>query len=103
MYTVKTLDLCECSDDFLTGNYIRYTAGVAVRIAIVVWLLAMVVLVYAYTGVLTAMLTVPVLDPTVKSLREVATSGRYRLIIEKSLLLANQIWVKHYYIRNLKK
>lgn len=76
-----------------TGNFVRYSTNSLARAGIVFWLLAMIVLVNAYTGVLTAILTVPILEPTVKTLEELALTQRYRLTVEKKLLMATQIMV----------
>lgn len=53
----------------------------------------MVVVVYAYTGVLTAYLTLPKLEPTVDTFEQLASSRRFRITVEKDTLLANQIMV----------
>ena len=46
------------------------------------WLLVMVVITNAYTGTLTAFLTVPKLEPTVNTLEELAVGGKFKLTVE---------------------
>lgn len=65
----------------------------SIRMALAAWLLAMVVIVYAYTGVLTAYLTVSKLEPTVDTIEQLASSNRYRITMERSTLLSKQIMV----------
>lgn len=84
-------DFISCSS--VTGNYIRYTTNSLVKMAIVLWLLPMLVLVYAYTGTLTACLTFPKLEPLVSTLEQVAASRKFRLTVEKSRLMADIIFV----------
>lgn len=58
-----------------------------------IWLLPMTVLVFAYTGTLTASLMAPKLEPIVSNLGELAASSKFRLTVEKSLLMADIIFV----------
>lgn len=48
----------------------------------------MIVIVNAYTGVLTAILTVPKLEKTVDSLEELAYSNRLKLTVEDNSAMA---------------
>ena len=57
------------------------------RILIGTWLLAMIVLVYAYQGVLMSILSVPKLKPTVNTLEELVEQHKLRLTIERSSTL----------------
>lgn len=63
------------------------------RIVIVLWLLPMFIMIYAYTGTLTAFLTIPKLEPIVTNLKELADSSRFRLTIEESTQMADIIFV----------
>lgn len=47
----------------------------------------MVVIIYAYTGVLTSLLAAPKFEPTVESVEELVTRGNFRLTIEKKVIL----------------
>lgn len=76
------------------GNYIRYSSRTGIRLVLSAWLLSMVVIVYAYTGVLTAYLTVQKLEPTVDTFEQLASSNcRFRITVEKDTLFSNQIMV----------
>ncbi len=52
------------------------------------WLLCMVVLVNAYSGVLTSLLTVPKLEPIASTLKEVADSDTLRVTLERASMFA---------------
>ena len=52
------------------GNYVPYEAKTSFKILVGIWLLCMVVLVNAYSGVLTSLLTVSKLGPIVNTLQE---------------------------------
>lgn len=64
-----------------------------IRVLLFCWLLCMVVLVNAYTGVLTAIMTVPLFEPIVNSMGEYAKSPTHKMIVVQNTLLANQILV----------
>ena len=49
-----------------------------------IWLLSMVVLINAYSGVLTSILTVPIFKPIAKTLKDVAESKELRVTCENS-------------------
>jgi len=49
---------------FYKGNHVSSQFGVTFKFMVGVWLLSMIVLIYAYTGVMTAFLSVPKLEPT---------------------------------------
>ena len=66
--------------------------GTIFKIMVGIWLLSMVVLTYAYAGVLTALLTVPKLEPIAKNLEEVVLLGR-TLTAERSTSFAPMIMV----------
>lgn len=59
-----------------------YFVRLHVRITATAWLLAMVVFIYAYSGLLTAMLTVPRLEPIINTLEDLASSSRFRITKE---------------------
>ena len=61
---------------FNEGNTIPYQAKTSYRILVGLWLLCMVVLVNAYAGVLTALLTVPKLEPIANTLQEAVAQNR---------------------------
>jgi len=58
------------------GYLVSYTSRQSLKILVGVWLISMVVLINAYAGVMTALLTVPKLMPIVNSLEEAATQNR---------------------------
>jgi len=66
--------------------------GTIFKIMVGIWLLSMVVLIYAYAGVLTALLTVPKLEPIAKNLEEVVLLGR-TLTAERSTSFTPMIMV----------
>jgi ionotropic glutamate receptor len=49
-----------------------------------IWLLSMVVLVNAYSGVLTSLLTVPKLKPIARTLKDVADNKELKVTVEKN-------------------
>ena len=53
----------------------------------------MVVLVNAYSGVLTSFMTVPKFEKTVESLEDLSTCGRLRLTIENNSFVATSFLV----------
>ncbi len=55
----------------------------------------MVVLINAYSGVLTSLLTVPKLEPIANTLKEVAESGKLRLTLEKGSGVAKNVLVSY--------
>lgn len=68
----------------------------SVRLLVIFWLLPMIVLIYAYTGVLTAILAVPKLEPNVDNFDQLAEGfNNFQLTIERSSKINSQ-W---YYIR----
>ena len=75
------------------GNAVPYTARNSFRILIGLWLLSMVVITYAYTGVLTSMLASPKLEPTVDSLDELVKGEKFRLTLEKKTFFSIQALV----------
>ena len=77
----------------LLGNHIPSTTKAPLRIAIASWLLCMVVVVNAYAGLLTAMMTVPKLEPIVNTLDELATSHRFKITKEVHSVLTTQFLV----------
>jgi len=65
-----------------------------------IWLLSMVVLINAYSGVLTSLLTTPKLKPIATTLRDVAESKELRVSVEKqsyfSLLLLVHLLILYF-------
>jgi len=49
---------------------------------VALWLLSMVVLINVYTGIYTANMAVPKLEPTVDTLEDLAASTKFRMTIE---------------------
>lgn len=64
-----------------------YQSPQSFKILVGIWLLSMVVLVYAYTGVMTSMLTVPKLKPIVQTLEETVQQSRL-ITLEKDTTLS---------------
>ena len=79
--------------NWFLGDYIYYKALLSLRLSVGIWLLAMIVLVNAYTGTLTAFLTVPKLKPTINTFEELANSKERTLIIEPDADLAFKFMV----------
>ena len=66
----------------------------ALRILLGAWLLMMIVLVNAYAGVMTALLTVTKMEPiAVNSLEELAASNKLKLTIAVNTIPANTFLV----------
>ena len=66
----------------------------ALRILLGAWLLMMIVLVNAYAGVMTALLTVPKMEPiAVNSLEELAASNKLKLTVAVNTIPANTFLV----------
>ncbi len=53
----------------------------------------MVVLVFAYSGVLTSLLTVPKLEPIVNTVEELIESGKLRITIERNIQISREFLV----------
>lgn len=51
---------------------------------IALWLLSMVVLINVYTGIYTANMAVPKLEPTVDTLEQLAASDKFRMTVDKN-------------------
>ena len=66
-----------------------------------IWLLAMVVLINGYLGVLTSMLSIPKLEPIFFTVKEVVDSGELRVTIEKNSALSTQFLVYFCYSRSI--
>ena len=58
------------------GNTVPYQSRQSFKILVGIWLLSMVVLIYAYSGVMTSLLTVPKLKPIVQTLEETIQQNR---------------------------
>ncbi len=58
------------------GNLVPYNSRQSFKILVGIWLLSMLVLIYAYTGVMTSLLTVPKLQPIVQTLEETVQKNR---------------------------
>lgn len=86
---------------FIYGTYagqsIPYNSRLSLRIVLGFWLLMMIVLINAYTGVLTSLLTVPKLKPIPQSLEDLAAMKDYRVTINKNHLLAIAFLVHIFY------
>jgi len=54
----------------------------------------MVVLIYAYAGVLTSMLTVPKLEPTIDTLDDLAANDAFQITIEKETIKTWELLVR---------
>lgn len=75
------------------GNNIPQKLEMGSRLAVAAWLISMVVIVYGYTCVMAALLTVPKLEPTINTLSELALDKSYRITLEKENLITEQIMV----------
>lgn len=75
------------------GNSVSYEAPTSFRILVAPWLMGMVVFIYAYTGVLTSILSVPKLEPIINSVEELATKSQFKLTIEKNAALTSDFLV----------
>ncbi len=75
------------------GNSVSYNARTSFKILVAFWLLSMVVIVFAYTGVLTSLLSVPKLEPTVNTVENLANDGKLRMTIEKKTLNGRELLV----------
>lgn len=78
---------------FNQGYHHRYKLTKAFQIMIGLWLLSMIVLVYAYTGVMTSLLTIPKWEPIVKDFEDVVTQGKF-LCTDKGTSLSSLFLVK---------
>jgi len=61
------------------------------------WLLMMVVVINAYTGVLTSLMSVPKLKSIPQSLKELAEMKEYKPTIQKNQILAEAFLVNNLY------
>ena len=79
----------------LAGSHGKHhsTDRTSLRILVGSWLLAMIVVVYAYQGVLMSILSVPKLKPTIDSLEELVVQHKYKLTIERSSSLTQLFMV----------
>jgi len=59
------------------------------------WLLMMVVIINAYTGVLTSLMAVPKLKSIPQSLEELAEMKEYKVTIQKNQILADAFLVNN--------
>ena len=75
-----------------------YTARNSIRFIIGLWLLTMVVIVNSYSGVLTSLLAIPKLEPTIESVEDLVASEQYKLTIEKDVILTRDFLVSSYCI-----
>ena len=82
------------------GIYIDQSNLLPVRIVMGVWLLAMVVLVNAYAGLLTACMTVPKLKPTVETFKDLVDNHQMKVTIELNSDLSYQFLVIHLSLYN---
>ena len=73
---------------FIEGNSVSYVARTSFKIMVGIWLLCMIVLVNAYSGGLTSLLTVPKLEPIANTLKDVAESNTLRLTVERASIFA---------------
>ncbi len=60
----------------IEGYFVRYRSPNSYKILVGFWLISMVVLINAYTSVMTALLTVPKLEPIANTLEEAAMQNR---------------------------
>ena len=60
---------------------------------IAVWLACMIVIIYAYTGVLTSILAIPKLERTVESIADLVARGTFPLTMEKNVMLTRDFLV----------
>ena len=84
-----------------------YEAKTSFKIIVGIWLLCMVVLVNAYAGVLTSLLTVPKLEPIVNTLQELVENqylGLGGVTVERASSIVKDLMVNknYYYYFNVK-
>ena len=68
------------------GYLVSYTSRQSLKILVGFWLISMVVLINAYAGVMTALLTAPKLMPIVNTLEEAVTQNRLVTMHTTSLM-----------------
>ncbi len=76
------------------GQFIGFKLRLSLHIVLGIWFLMMVVLINAYTGVLTSYMTVPKLKPIPQSLEQLATMKEYKVTVIKDSVLANSFLVR---------
>ena len=75
---------------FCQGNCVAYKSRLSLKIQVGLWLLAMIVVIYAYNGTLTAYLTLPKWMPTVSTAQDLASRDDIHLTIESD----NELYYK---------
>ncbi len=80
---------------FHIGNVVSYNVRTSFKILVGIWLLSMVVLIFAYSGVLTSLLSVPKLEPTVNTLEDLVKGGQLRITIEKNVHMSREFLVNY--------
>lgn len=76
------------------GYYIPYGTRISLKLLIGIWLPCNIVLINAYAGVLTSLLTVPKLEPIANTVEDIAKSDVLRMTIEDKLGLADIFMVR---------
>jgi len=77
------------------GYLVPYQSPKSFKILVGFWLISMVALINAYTGVMTALLTVPKLEPIVNTLEESVAQGRL-VTIQKDTVMSRIILVFYF-------
>lgn len=85
----------------LKGNTISYKTMTSLKLLVGIWLLCMVVLINAYSSVLTSLLAVPKLEPIVKTLQEVAENAMLglRVTLEPDSGITRDLLVSMLYLK----
>ena len=65
----------------LEGYLVRYQSQRSFKLLVDFWLISMVALINAYTSVMTALLTVPKLEPIANTLEEAVNQNRFVTIV----------------------
>jgi len=77
----------------IIGQSISYISRFPLRLMLGLWLLMMIVIINAYTGVLTSLMVAPTLKPIPQSLQELAEMKEYKVTIQKNQILADAFLV----------
>lgn len=93
MITARKLYAMTCV--IFTGNNVLRTDS-SLRLVTAIWLLSMVVIINAYTGVLTAILSIPKLEKTIETMDELANSTRFKITKEVDNFMTIQLLVNHF-------
>ena len=86
---------------FCQGNSIAYKSRQSLKIQVGLWLLTMIVVIYGYTGTLTAYLTLPKWMPTVSTAQDLASRDDIHFTVESDNELYYKINVANFMQREV--